>query len=107
MVSNSYQFTHAATKDLDDILAYLSINLANPNAAKKLYEDLFSKIDLICAFPESNEIVNNEFINRRDVRKALINNYVAYYIYDKDKHLITILRIIYSKRNLEEIIKLL
>ena len=107
MASNSYRFTEKSENDLNGILGYISLNLGNPAAAKSFYEELFSKIDLIRDFPESHEKVHNEYVKRGDVRKVLVGNYVVYYVYEPKEMLVTILRIVYGRRNLEEIIKLL
>ena len=107
MASNSYRFTEKAESDLDEILGYISLNLGNPTAAKSFYEELFSKIDLIRDFPESCEKVRNEYVKRDDVRKALVGNYVVYYVHEPKEMLVTILRIVYGGRNLEELIRLL
>ena len=57
------------------------------------------KISDICTFPESGEIVNNEYLLRSDIHKCLVRNYIAYYFYDKKMERIVILRIIYGKRD--------
>lgn len=104
---NLYRFTSKAENDLDEILEYISSNLANPPAAKSFYEDLFSKIELICHFPESCEKISNKYVKINGVRKVLVNNYVVYYVYEPKEKLITIIRIVYGRRNLEEIINAL
>ena len=103
MGSNSYQFAQRAIEDLDDILSYISFTLANPIAAKGFYDALFTKIDYLCLFPEHCEAVENIFLNRAEVRKALVQNYLAYYTFDAEKGMVTILRIVSVKRNIEEI----
>lgn len=105
MVSNTYKFTETAKIDLDNILHYVSIKLFNFEATKQLFEKVVETIDNICAFPESNPVINNEYLNRQDIRKAIINNYIMYYIFQKDVSNVLILRIVYGKRNLEEILK--
>ena len=107
MASNSYRFTIKAENDLDEILGYLSLNLGNPSAAKSFYDELFSKIELICDFPQSCESVCNECVRREDVRKALVGNYTVYYVHEAKESVVIILRIVYGGRNLEEIIKFL
>ena len=107
MVSKSYRFTNRAENNLDEILRYISLKLSNPPAAKLFYDELFFKIELIYSFPESCEQVHNEYVKRDDVRRTLVGNYIVYYVYEPKEKLITIIRIVYGKRNLEEIIKLL
>ena len=104
MVSNSYLFTDKAIEDLDNTLAYIKDELCNPLAAKKLFDSIINTIDKICAFPKSYPIVDNELINNKEIRKAIINNYLLYYLYQEDKHLVTILCLIRERRNISEII---
>ena len=105
MVSKQYFFTNKASNDLDEILNHF-INVShNFLAAQTFYENVFKTIDRILLFPNSYPVVNNKWINVKDVRKTVIDDYLLYYIYDKEKELITILRIVYSKRDIETILK--
>ena len=101
----SYRFTRKAEKDLDDILQYISIELANPLAAQKLGRNIFEKIDTICIFPETGAPVDNEFLADKLVRKLPVDNYILYYKTDYDEKVIFVLRIVYGKRNLDEVLK--
>ena len=57
------------------------------------------------AFPESGSLVDNEFLQIENVRKKLVGNYIKYYLLDIGENIIYILRIVYGKRNLDEILK--
>jgi len=39
----------------------------------------------------------------KDIRRIMINNYIMYYLADEKQQEITIVRIVYGKRNLEDI----
>ena len=101
----SYNFTEKAERDFDEILRYISFDLANPIAAQNLGRKIFEKIDIVRSYPESCAIVENEFLSDKTVRKLLVDNYIIYYKVNYDKKIITIIRIVYGKRNLDEIIK--
>ena len=107
MASESFQFTDAAKEDLDGILSYISKDLCNPIAAKNLFEKIEKTVSRICDFPKSCPVVENEFVVRRDIRKSLIDNYIMYYIYEEEKKTVSVLRIVYGRRNLDEILKLI
>ncbi len=107
MASNTFLFTDTAEKDLDDTLSYISKELCNPIAAKNLFFKIGETIDRICDFPESCPLVENEYVVSKDIRKAVIDNYIMYYAFEEDSHNISILRIVYGRRNLDEIIKLI
>ena len=101
----SYRFTEKAEQDLDEILHYISVDLVNPTAAQNLGRKVFEKIDMVRTFPESGAPVDNEFLADKTVRKLPVDNYVIYYKAHYEEKVISIIRIIYGKRNLDEILK--
>ena len=107
MASNIFRFTDTAKEDLDNTLSYISKELCNPIAANNLFVKIEEVINRICDFPESCPIVENDYVVVKDIRKAVIDNYIMYYIFEEDRHIISILRIVYGRRNLDEIIKLI
>jgi len=100
-----YRFTKKAEIDLDEILSYISIELSNPDAASGFLKDLQTVIDSICAIPKIGRIVENEFLPDREVRKSLVGNYILYYLPDTKKKIIYILRILYGRRSLDELVR--
>jgi len=105
MASNHYQFTNKATEDLHELLNYISDVICNPTAAKLIFEHIFKKLDTLCSFLESCPVVDNDFIKTRDVRKAIVDNYLMYYVYDRENKIIIVLRIVYARRDVSEILK--
>ena len=71
-----YFLTQKAEADLDSIVSYLSLELANAKAASDTA-----------------------------VRKKVIGNYLMYYLPDTEQHIIYILRLIYGRRSVEEILR--
>ena len=98
-----YKFTDAAKQDLDDILYYISKKLDNPIAATNFMTKLKDTISNVTAFPNCGMVVENDFIQRKDIRKLPILNYSFYYQFIKSDNYILILRIIYGKRDPEQI----
>ncbi len=101
----SYRFTEKAVQDFDEILRYISEDLANPIAAQNLGKKIFEKIDSVRSFPESGAPIDNEFLTDKAVRKLLADNYIIYYKAHHDKKMISVIRIVYGKRNLDEILR--
>lgn len=100
-----YRLTKRAESDLDGIVSYIAIDLANPQAASDFVDKLKDNIDEARVFPESGSLVDNEFLQVENLRKKLIGNYIMYYLPDTGEKIIYILRIIYSKQNITEILK--
>ena len=100
-----YHFTQKAEADLDEILSYISIELSNPEAAASFLKDLLAVIASICSVPKIGRIVENEFLPDKEIRKSLVGNYVLYYLPDAVEMTIYILRILYGRRNLDELVR--
>lgn len=99
----SYIFTEKAENDLDGILQYISVNLSNKSAANLFIDKVFAEIEVLRAFPSSGMLVNNGFISE-EVHRVLVDNYTIYYSYNTIKKEIHILRIVYSKRDMNKIL---
>ena len=100
-----YKFTEKAAADLDGIISYIAVELVNPKAASDFADELTEKINGARAFPDIGSSVINEFLPVDNVKKLIVGNYVVFYLPDEEQHLIHILRIIYGRRNMDEILK--
>ncbi len=104
-VEYSFKFTEKAEEDLDDILKYISEELSNPSAASGLAQKIFECIDNVRAFPESGLLVENEFLSDKTLRRVLVENYSVYYKFDDNDKMIYIIRLVYSRRDMNELFK--
>ena len=100
-----YQLTQKADADLDGIVGYIAVELANPTAASDFMDKLQDAIEEARSFPESGSLVINEFVPNTEVRKKQVDNYIMYYLPDSDEKMIFILRIVYGRRNMDEILR--
>ena len=102
----SYSFSSKAMQDLDEILHYMAFDLCSPQSAKNFLEKVYNKIDILRSFPESGAPVDNEFLSIAiELRKIIIDNYLLYYTLNKSENIIIIVRILYGKRNINEILR--
>jgi len=101
----SYRFTPRASEDLLSILGYIKNELSNPKAASDLALKIFNGIDQVRQYPDSGIKVDNPHITDKSVRKFYADNYIVFYKTDKEAKSLIIVRIVYGKRNLCEILK--
>ena len=97
-----YKLVDKAVSDLNGIVLYITNELCNPQAASKFIDKLANKIEDIRIYPESGSPVHNEFLE--NIRKQIVGNYIMYYYPDMDNRIIYILRIVYAKRDMNEIL---
>ena len=69
----------SAQLDLDKIFAYIYNDLSNPKAAIDLIDAFRKSFNNLRYFPESNPLVNNEYVKDKSLRKLLVKNYIAFY----------------------------
>lgn len=100
-----YQLTQKADADLDGIVEYIAVKLANPKVASDFVNKLKDVIEEAWDFPESGALVVNEFISDMQVRKKLVGNYILYYLPDFTNKIIFVLRIVYGRQNMDEILR--
>ncbi len=85
--------------DLSSALDYISTELCNFEASKKLFEKVDSSIIQILEFPYSCPIVQNTFIPRKDVHRKVIDSYSLYYVIEEKTKIVVLLRFILSRRD--------
>ena len=100
-----YKLTGKAETDLDGIVSYIAVQLGNRQAAAGFLDELQAVINEACAFPESGETVDNEFLPYKTIRRKTVGSYIMYYFPDMKAETIYVLRIIYGRRNLDEILR--
>lgn len=100
-----YRLSQKAAADLDDIVSYIAVELSNPQAASTFVDKLQRAIDEARSFPESGSPVNNEYLSNTDVRKKPVGNYIMYYLPISEEKMIYVVRIVYGKRNIDELLR--
>jgi plasmid stabilization system protein ParE len=100
-----HEWTERAADDLRKLVDYLVKELGNPSAASRFMDALEHEIETLCAFPESGTKVNNEFLPNISVRKTNLDQYILYYLVDAEGEKIIVLRIVYGRRDLSEILR--
>ena len=94
--------TNQADADLRGIYEYITFELLSPdNAAGQLdrLEELILELE---EFPEKYRLYGNEPWHSRGLRVMPVDNYLVFYIPDKDTGIVTVIRVMYEGRNVEK-----
>ena len=89
-------------EDLRGIFEYIAFELLSPENAEKQLERLERQILSLDEMPERFPRYGKEPWHSRGLRFAATDNYIVFYIPDIEKQVVTIIRIMYSGRNIEE-----
>ena len=84
---------------------YIRNELGNEKAAGMLMNELDKCIERLCIFPESGKLVFDEYLPGIHVRRKIVGKYILFYQVLKDEKVIRILRIVYGRRDMDEVLK--
>lgn len=93
------EITEVAEKDLIAIGNYIKNELLEPKISLKIIESISTKILELESLPFRNELVKDEQFALQGIRKLTVNNYLIFYSVSENLKTVTIIRILYAKRN--------
>ncbi len=99
------QIANSAKAELAEIVGYISETLYNKTAASSLLDDFYEQKSFLYDNPYSFPECPIEGLKRKGYRRFLFKkNYVALYLVDDDKKVVTIMHVFYAKRDYEKLV---
>ena len=104
-MSYSINYTEQSQNDLDGIFKYVAFTLQEPVVAVKLYEEITKSVRALEVMPLRNPIFDETPWKNLRLRKLIVKNYIVFYIVNETDETVTVVRIMYGGRNIEEQLK--
>ena len=98
-----FALTQRAKQDVRQHVGYIRNELEK--AAGMLMNELDKCIERLCIFPESGKLVFDEYLPGIHVRRKIVGKYILFYQVLKEEKVIRILRIVYGRRDMDEVLK--
>ena len=95
------EVSEQADSDLRGIFEYIAFELQSPENASGQLDRLEEQILSLDTMPERYQKYEKEPWNSRGLRVLPVDNYVVLYISDSDKKAVTILRVMYTGRDID------
>ncbi len=96
------EMTEATKKDLQSIFEYIAFELQEPENAKNQMRRLESRILSLDTMPERYKSYDKEPWHSQGFRILPVDNFIVFYIPDANTKIVTIIRILYSVRDIEK-----
>ena len=96
--------TRPAEQDLTEILHYVANSLKNPAAAARLYADIKAAIRSLNQLPERCRVVDDEPYATQGIRRLFVRNYVVFFTADPSSRTVTVLRVVYNRREWQSLL---
>lgn len=105
-MSKSYDIIYSpqAFLDLAGLYEYIRFTLEVPKTAEKQVNHIRNAVRSLETMPMRYPLVGWEPWCSKGIRRVLIDNYTVFYQVDENKTTVTIIRIFYSGRNIENIV---
>ena len=94
------RYTLSAKQDLRDILDYVSEELLEPAAARRLVSRIMEEIGKLKQMPERHRVYEKEPWRSRGLRVFPVKKYLVFYLPDPGLHEVTVVRIFYGGRDI-------
>ena len=98
------EVTPLASKDLDEIVAYIAEELENPTAAVSFLDDVDACYTGLAGMPFMYEKCRDPQLKALQYRRAVIKHYVMVYRVDEVGNTVYILRFFYGAQEYEKLI---
>ena len=93
-----------AQKDLQKIADYLSLQLLEPGISKNIMTQIDTAILGLQNMPQRYSLVSDKSIQKANVRKMIVKNYIVFFKVYEEKNRVGIVRILYGRRNWQKMI---
>ena len=97
-------FTKQAESDIIGIYEYIAFTLLSPDTALIQVRRIRHSIENLSNMPKRYPIYDKKPWIDRELRRMNVDNFVVFYVYDDDERQVTIIRVLYSRRNIDDIL---
>jgi len=94
--------TEQARLDMKDLFEYIALTLLEPVIAEKQYSRIEKAVYSLDQMPERFRQYEKEPWCSRNLRIMPVDSYLVFYTVDKENLIVTVIRIMYGRRNIEK-----
>ena len=104
MTKYSIDISNLAERDIWDAVSYIQEVLFQPESAKRIYHSIKEQISSLSTMPERYAAIAEEPYTSMGVRKVCAENYLIFYIVNEKTKMVSIIRVIYNRREWHNLI---
>ena len=105
MGSYSIQYTDESLQDLMAIHDYISTDLKSPGVAAAQLKRIRDEIRSLSMFPKRYKAVEWEPWKSRGMHQMTVDHFIVFYVADDRRTTVQIIRILYGKRDIPNLVK--
>ena len=98
------EFLPIAKDDMLEEVRYIANELKSLIAAQNLADDFINAAERLCEFPYANNVFSPIKPLDKEYRRTIVNNYLMFYTVGEETKTVTIMRVIYAKRDINSLL---
>lgn len=104
MKSYNIVLSNVGEHDLLEIGRYISMELLEPELARKLVSKIGDAILSLERMPYRGALVKDRHLAQMGIRYLPVENYIVFYAIDEKAKVVSIARVLYSRRNWQHLL---
>lgn len=96
--------TEPAADDLQALTQYIIEELLDPDTAKKLVGKIKEAVLSFGEMPNGHALLMDSGLAAQGIRKFVVDNYIVFYVVSEKEETVTVLRILYVRRDWEHML---
>ncbi|KHM52257.1 toxin ParE1/3/4 [Anaerovibrio lipolyticus DSM 3074] len=98
-------YSSEARQDIYDIYQYIADQLKSPSVAAELVNSIIDEVEKLDEMPFRHQLYKDEPWHSKGLRYICVNNYLIFYLPNKEDSTVYVVRIIYGGRDLGKQLK--
>ena len=95
-----------AERDLLGIYTYIADTLKEPQTARRIYGSIKQELLGLSKMAERHKVIDEPPYSELGIRKLFVENYIAFYIADREQETVNVIRILYNRREWQSILSI-
>lgn len=87
-----------AERDIYEAVCYIKEILYQPEAARRIYNEIKTQISLLSEMPQRFAVIAEEPYRSMGMRKTSAANYLIFYLIDEKNKTVSVVRVLYNRR---------
>lgn len=92
------EITEPARQDLMELYLYIAEILKEPASAQRIYFSIRDAVLSLDEMPERYAVIDEPWLADLGIRKMPVENYLVFYQAEQENALVTVLRVLYNRR---------
>jgi addiction module RelE/StbE family toxin len=92
-------FTHPAVTDLESIADYISIELQEPDIAKRMVTRIKESVLGLSNMPKGHPLILDKRLALQGIRKLVVDSFLVFYRVSDQDCTVTVIRVLSNRRN--------